>query len=375
MPMIVGEDLSIPTVLPSTPVLHHDSSLDPTSLFTDQDQIDYASTKRASNQRLNQHNESTLLMQFIIMLVNTIATLLPFIRKDFWSFTTAKKRRDDKQDSTMDTLNSHSSFPRKSVSTHLQSDSSIIASTQEGSEQPTRPKRSSRLRSDANTNAYSIHPDTATDSSSQLSIPHKRRGKANTCSPNPSSVSPFLGMPSHRQRLDRQRKKTLVLDLDETLIHSTSRGSRRHDFIVEVLVNSHICLYHVYKRPHVDLFLRKATEWFKIVIFTASMPEYADPVIDWLDSTRTIVSKRYFRESCTSFFGTLTKNLEVVESDLSQVCLIDNAPLSYKLNPDNGIPIETWTDDPNDEALLDLLPFLDALRFADDVRSVLSLRI
>ncbi|KAL2920375.1 Nuclear envelope morphology protein 1 [Polyrhizophydium stewartii] len=192
-----------------------------------------------------------------------------------------------------------------------------------------------------------------------------------------------------------RRKKTLVLDLDETLIHSTSRGSRRYDFMVEVLIDKHVCLYYVYKRPHVDLFLRKAAEWFKIVIFTASMPEYADPVIDWLDGNRTIVSKRYFRQSCTARNGTFVKNLEIVESDLSQVCLIDNAPFSYGrrraaaemvemaetvgltggVQADNGIPIDTWIDDPHDEALLDLLPFLDALRFAEDVRSVLSLRM
>ena len=64
----------------------------------------------------------------------------------------------------------------------------------------------------------------------------------------------------------------------------------------------------------------------------------------------------------------------MVESDLSQVCLVDNSPISFVIAPDNGIPIDTWIDDPNDEALLDLLPFLDALRFCEDVRSVLSLR-
>lgn len=41
----------------------------------------------------------------------------------------------------------------------------------------------------------------------------------------------------------------------------------------------------------------------------------------------------------------------------------------------NGIPIEGWTHDPSDEALLDLLPVLDSLRFAQDVRHVLGLRI
>ncbi|KAJ3211877.1 Nuclear envelope morphology protein 1 [Dinochytrium kinnereticum] len=165
----------------------------------------------------------------------------------------------------------------------------------------------------------------------------------------------------------KAKVKTLVLDLDETLIHSTSSGSRYHDHMIEVLVDKH--------RPYADLFLRKVSEWYKVVIFTASMPEYADPVIDWLDTNRNLISRRFFRESCTLGSGGYMKNLSIIEPDLSQVCLVDNAPVSYAINQDNGIPIENWTSDVTDEALLDLLPFLDALRFCDDVRSVLSLRV
>ncbi|KAJ3134888.1 CTD nuclear envelope phosphatase 1 [Physocladia obscura] len=55
-------------------------------------------------------------------------------------------------------------------------------------------------------------------------------------------------------------KKTLVLDLDETLVHSTSTGSRHHDHIIEVLVDKHVCLYYVYKRPGVDAFLKKVSQ-------------------------------------------------------------------------------------------------------------------
>ncbi|KAI8607775.1 NLI interacting factor-like phosphatase-domain-containing protein [Chytriomyces sp. MP71] len=171
-------------------------------------------------------------------------------------------------------------------------------------------------------------------------------------------------------------KKTLVLDLDETLVHSTSMGSRHHDHIIEVLVDKHVCLYYVYKRPGVDAFLKKVSEWYKVVIFTASMPEYADPVIDWLDKDRTLISRRYFRQSCIpSENGHFTKDLSIVEPDLASVVLLDNSPVSFAVNPENAIPIETWTHDGNDEALFELLPFLDALRFADDVRSILSLRI
>ncbi|KAJ7744491.1 NLI interacting factor-like phosphatase-domain-containing protein [Mycena maculata] len=187
--------------------------------------------------------------------------------------------------------------------------------------------------------------------------------------------------------------KTLVLDLDETLIHSTSRplvsGHSSTGFLglgafnrnkgsghmVEVVLGGNSTLYHVYKRPFVDFFLRTVSGWYTLVIFTASMQEYADPVIDWLDAGRGILAHRLFRDSCTQLpNGSYTKDLSVVDPDLSRVCLIDNSPISYRVNEANGIPIEGWTHDPSDEALLDLLPVLDSLRFTSDVRRVLGLR-
>lgn len=54
-------------------------------------------------------------------------------------------------------------------------------------------------------------------------------------------------------------QKTLVLDLDETLVHSTSKSSRNYDAMIEVLVGKSSCLYYVFKRPYVDLFLKKVS--------------------------------------------------------------------------------------------------------------------
>jgi CTD nuclear envelope phosphatase 1 len=181
--------------------------------------------------------------------------------------------------------------------------------------------------------------------------------------------------PSLALRKKKKEKKVLVLDLDETLIHSTSRGSRNHDYMIEVLLDKHICLYYVYKRPYVDSFLKKVSEWYKVVVFTASLKEYADPVIDYLDPENKIFSKRYFRESCQYRNGLYMKDLQIIEKDLSKICLVDNSSFSYEINKENGIPIETWINDPKDRELLNLLPFLDALRFVEDVRSILSLRL
>ena len=145
--------------------------------------------------------------------------------------------------------------------------------------------------------------------------------------------------------------------------------------MVEVVIGGRSVLYHVYKRPHLDFFLKKVASWYTLVVFTASMPEYADPVIDWIDGGRGVFAKRLFRESCTQASnGSYMKDLDLIDKDLSRVALVDNSPISYSINPANGIPISGWISDPNDEALLDLLPFLDSLRFTTDVRRVLGVR-
>lgn len=226
--------------------------------------------------------------------------------------------------------------------------------------------------------------------------------------------------PVPRSAVIHHTPKILVLDLDETLIHSTSRsptwtalraqhstraeaarnavstggsllglegiggflglsgpskGRSVRPHMVEVVLDGRSVIYHVYKRPWVDYFLRKVAAWYHVVIFTASVQEYADPVIDWLDQGRGLVAGRLFRDACTYRNGSYLKDLAIVDEDLSRVCLIDNSPASYHLNPSNGIPVEGWTHDPSDEALLDLLPILDSLRFAQDVRHVLGIRV
>ncbi|KNE69153.1 dullard-like phosphatase domain-containing protein [Allomyces macrogynus ATCC 38327] len=203
------------------------------------------------------------------------------------------------------------------------------------------------------------------------SVASSRRGGPGA-GPGTASVTASVGRP---HRAFAARKKTLVIDLDECLVHSSSRALRQPDHMVEVTIEHHRCLYYVYKRPHVDFFLQKVAEWYRVVIFTASMQEYADPVIDFMDPQRTIASDRFFRQHCRQHGGTYLKDLTVIDPDLSHVCLLDNSPVSYALQQANGIPIEGWVGDPLDEALLDMLPFLDALRFTEDVRSVLGLKL
>ena len=91
----------------------------------------------------------------------------------------------------------------------------------------------------------------------------------------------------------------------------------------------HPILYYVHKRPHCDEFLRKVCKWFKLVVFTASVQEYADPVIDWLEQERKFFQARYYRQHCTFRNGAYIKDLSAVEPDLSKVMILDNSPMSY----------------------------------------------
>ncbi|KAJ2891227.1 Nuclear envelope morphology protein 1, partial [Coemansia aciculifera] len=226
-------------------------------------------------------------------------------------------------------------------------------------------------------------PDPTTAAGAGPSTPLRRRRASSSSSATssnnvatPSSTIGFSGGANVSAATRTARRKILVLDLDETLIHSSPQGSYRAHHRIEVVIDKVACLYYVYKRPHVDYFLRRVSEWYKVVVFTASLAEYADPVIDLLDSQNKLIEGRYFRESCVPHDSSYAKDLAAIDADLSQIVLVDNSPLSYFINPTNGIPIQPWVNsDPKDEALLDLLPLLDALRFTDDVRSILSLRL
>lgn len=170
-------------------------------------------------------------------------------------------------------------------------------------------------------------------------------------------------------------KKTLILDLDETLIHSLSKGGKMSSgHMVEVKLGTHAILYYVHKRPFCDQFLQRVCDWYNVVIFTASVQEYADPVIDWLEQDRKYFKARYYRQHCTFRYGAYMKDLSVAEPDLSKAIIVDNSPLSYRLNEENAVPIEGWISDPSDRDLLYLIPVLQGLHLVHDVRSLLALR-
>ncbi|KAI4892997.1 hypothetical protein NFI96_027322 [Prochilodus magdalenae] len=166
-------------------------------------------------------------------------------------------------------------------------------------------------------------------------------------------------------------KICVVIDLDETLVHSSFKPVNNADFIIPVEIDGAVHQVYVLKRPHVDEFLKRMGELFECVLFTASLAKYADPVSDLLDKWGAFRC-RLFRESCVFHRGNYVKDLSRLGRDLNKVVIVDNSPASYIFHPDNAVPVASWFDDMSDTELLDLIPFFERLSKVDDVYAVLK---
>ncbi|XP_044266590.1 phosphatase Herzog [Tribolium madens] len=183
----------------------------------------------------------------------------------------------------------------------------------------------------------------------------------------PGSSCTYLLPPVRHQDM---HKKCMVIDLDETLVHSSFKPISNADFVVPVEIDGTVHQVYVLKRPHVDEFLKRMGELYECVLFTASLAKYADPVADLLDQWGVFRS-RLFRESCVFYRGNYVKDLNKLGRELQQIVIVDNSPASYIFHPDNAVPVASWFDDMSDSELLDLIPFFEKLSKMDNVYTVL----
>ncbi|EGR29245.1 NLI interacting factor-like phosphatase family protein, putative, partial [Ichthyophthirius multifiliis] len=164
-------------------------------------------------------------------------------------------------------------------------------------------------------------------------------------------------------------KKTLVIDLDETLVHSSFTYINNADFSLLIKVQGMSFVVYVKKRPGCEIFLEVLSNYYEIIIYTASLSEYANPVIDIIDK-KGVCSLRLFRENCSLYNGIFVKDMSKLQRDLKDIIIIDNSETSFLFQPANAIHILSYFDDVNDEELYRLLPVLIFLSDNYDVRHV-----
>ncbi|XP_055804926.1 uncharacterized protein LOC129873776 [Solanum dulcamara] len=167
-------------------------------------------------------------------------------------------------------------------------------------------------------------------------------------------------------------KKTIFLDLDETLVHSNPNPPpEKYDFIVRPVIDGHRVEFYVLKRPFMDEFLEFLSDKFEVVVFTAGLKEYASLVLDRIDR-KGLISHRLYRNSCKEVDGMFVKDLSDKGRDMKRVVIVDDNPNSYLFQPENAIPIRPFTDDLADGELKKLIEFLGGCNEVEDMRDAVK---
>jgi Dullard-like phosphatase family protein len=167
-------------------------------------------------------------------------------------------------------------------------------------------------------------------------------------------------------------EKTLILDLDETLIHADlDYNFENHDVVLE----STECdeAVPLFQRPCLFEFLNFAKNNFEVILFTSSCKEYADTILKHIDPDNSIFSHRLYRESCVYLEpGIYIKDLRILANrDLKDVVLIDNNIYSFANQLDNGILVSSFYQTEEESILTGLIGYLNSVILpSHDVREM-----
>ncbi|KAG0329543.1 hypothetical protein BGZ99_001545 [Dissophora globulifera] len=161
---------------------------------------------------------------------------------------------------------------------------------------------------------------------------------------------------------------TLVLDIDETLVHCATRPLDSPDIVFPVEYNHETWEVYGRIRPGMQEFLERMSTMFEVITFTASQECYAEALLKIIDPEKKYITHRYYRDSCVPVFGNYVKDLRILNRDLSKVVIIDNSPQAFGYQISNGIPIESWYDDKSDQELAKVMTFLETIVDVEDVR-------
>lgn len=168
-----------------------------------------------------------------------------------------------------------------------------------------------------------------------------------------------------------ERKKTVIFDLDETLVHCVSNPELGHVEIDIELPNGTPTKVGINIRPFVKEMLTAVSKEFEVIVFTASHKCYADKVLDLIDPLKVLIHHRLYRNNCIQIDGIFVKDLRIfVDRQIRDLVIVDNAAYSFAFQILNGIPIISWYNDMDDRELFKLIEYLRVLSRVEDIRVV-----
>lgn len=166
-------------------------------------------------------------------------------------------------------------------------------------------------------------------------------------------------------------RKTVIFDLDETLVHCCAEDEAFDVKLSITLPNNQTCEAGINIRPYAVECLKNLSRHFEVFIFTASHSCYADAVCDYLDPLKKYISQRFYRQNCVVSNGIYIKDLRIFRNrSLCNIVIVENSLHCVAYHLDNCIPILSWYSDKSDRELVKISSYIQNLADKIDVRSV-----
>lgn len=147
---------------------------------------------------------------------------------------------------------------------------------------------------------------------------------------------------------EMDRQKTLIFDMDETLIHAFPTKLVEQQPSLASLADFSVKMkngeeFYVSVRPFIFQLLDSVEKLYELVIFTAGEQEYADLIIDVLEREKKYFKKRLYRQHCSyrpGYQDVFVKDLRIIQDrELEEMAIVDNSMISFSFQITNGIPI------------------------------------
>ena len=167
----------------------------------------------------------------------------------------------------------------------------------------------------------------------------------------------FIPVPYPYIYTSNPRQFSLVLDLNETLVHLQIREEQAIEYVLKI-------------RPGLSEFLEELSQYYELIAFTGSTPENANIILDAIEEGKFIFAQRLYRNHMIIIDNEFVKDLNRIGRPLDKIIIVDNRPQNFRLQKENGICIKSFFgEDKSDMNLINLKNILiDIAQEGGDLR-------
>ena len=125
------------------------------------------------------------------------------------------------------------------------------------------------------------------------------------------------------------KKYSLVLDLEETLLHFNKNSKNNKEGFIDI-------------RPGTLKFLDDISQFYELIVFNEGEKKFTDFLIDTLEENKIYFEHRFYREHMIINNNDIVKDLVRIGRSLDKILIVDNMKQNFKLQKDNGILIKSF---------------------------------